>query len=459
MPALEHAAPPAVQAAPRLNRPFVAALMLANFGTNVALIAPIQNILPRMIESAAGSGGKALGLGLVTGLGAFAALVVNPLAGHYSDRWVSADNRWVTVLIGLITGGIAHAILGLQHSIVDIAIWWTLCQATINIAYSPMSAVVVDHVDRRSWGFVWGLISVAQAVGLIIGLAAVVLVFPSVTAGMTAISVGYVVCLVPLVLVLYRLPRVSYASPGAAASGPDGTGTAGAATTGAAGTRPELAPAAVTRRPAIRALLSLEQGFGLVWTGKFLVTLAETIALLYLYYYLQDVVHYRNPGQGQLILVLIATIAVIVATVAVGRVADRSGGYRRYAVLASVLMAATGFVLAGFATWALVIVCAFALGAGTAPSSRSARRCPWWCFPVRQTRAATWASSTSRPRSRRSSAPPSPGSWWRAWAATAACSSSPACWPWRPPRSSPASRRRQAPRLQPRDPGGWFWHR
>ena len=60
-----------------------------------------------------------------------------------------------------------------------------------------MSAIVVDHVDRRSWGLVWGLISVAQALGLIIGLAAVVLVFPSVTAGMTAISVGYVVCLIP----------------------------------------------------------------------------------------------------------------------------------------------------------------------------------------------------------------------------------------------------------------------
>ena len=352
MSALEHAAPSAAQAAPRLNRPFVAALMLANFGTNVALIAPIQNILPRMIESAAGSADKAIGLGLVTGLGAFAALVVNPLAGHYSDRWVGADNRSFTVLIGLVTGGVAHFILGYQHSVVDIAIWWTLCQATINIAYSPMSAIVVDHVDRRSWGLVWGLISVAQALGLIIGLAAVVLVFPSVTAGMTAISVGYVVCLIPLVLVLYRLPRVSYA--------PQDTGTAPAA---GDVTRP---PAAgdVARPPGFRALLSVGQGFGLVWLGKFLVTLAETIALLYLYYYLQDVVHYRNPGQGQLILVLIATLAVIVATVAVGRVADLSAGYRRYAVLSSVVLAATGFVLAGFATWAVVVVCAFALGIG-----------------------------------------------------------------------------------------------
>lgn len=317
--------------------------MLANLGANVALIAPIQNVLPRMIESAAGSSGKALGLGIVTGIGAFAALVVNPLAGHFSDRWIGADNRTVTMLIGMVTGGVAHVILGYQHSLVDIAIWWALCQATINIAYSPMSAVVVDHVDKRSWGLVWGLISVAQAVGLIIGLAAVVYVFPSVTAGMTAISVGYVVCLIPLLLVLHRLPRVSYAPADTEAGSADG---------------------AVARPPGIRALLSAGPGFGLVWAGKFLVTLAEAVALLYLFYYLQDVVHYQNPGQGQLILVLCATIAVIVATVAVGRVADLSDGYRRYAVLASVLMAATGFVLAGFAVWALVIVCAFTLGAG-----------------------------------------------------------------------------------------------
>jgi MFS family permease len=357
--ALEHAAPAAAQSAPRLSRPFVAALMLANFGANVALIAPIQNILPRMVEAAVEPGDKALAFGLVTGLGAFAALVVNPVAGHYSDRWVSADNRCVTIFIGLVTGGAAHVILGFQHSVVSIAIWWTICQATINIAYSPMSAIVVDHVDRRSWGLVWGLISVAQAVGLIVGLAAVVYVFPSVTAGMTAISVGYVVCLIPLLLVLYRLPRVSYGPPDMASS------STGSSSTGSSGRgASDAASAAAPSRPGIRALLSLEQGFGLVWTGKFLITLAETVALLYLYYYVQDVVRYHNPGQGQLILVLTATLAAIVATVTVGRVADVSGGYRRYAVLASVVMAVTGFALAGFAAWAVVIVCALALGAG-----------------------------------------------------------------------------------------------
>jgi MFS family permease len=191
---------------------------------------------------------------------------------------------------------------------------------------------------------VWGLVSVAQAVGLIVGLAAVVLVFPSTTAGMLSVAVGYGLFLIPLVVVLHRLPRVS-----------DGSADAGDA-------RPRQGLIGGSL-PAFRALLG-GRGFRSVMAARFLIMLAETIALLYIYYYLQDDIRYPNPGHGQLILILIATIATIMATVTVGRVADRSGGYRRYSVLASVLMAATGLALAGLTQWTLVMVCAFALGAG-----------------------------------------------------------------------------------------------
>src|SRR5215469_610532 len=213
MPAPESAVPASRHLpAPRLNRLFVIALLLANFGSNVALIAPIQNLLPRMIEQAVGSSGKALGLGIVTGIGALAALVFNPVAGHVSDRWRRTDNRAYTVLVGLVAGTLGHVILAYQHSVLGIAIWWTVCQAAVNVAYSPMSAVIADHVDRKFWGRVWGLVSVAQAVGLIIGLATVVLVFPSTTAGMLSVAVGYGFFLIPLVVVLHRLPRVSNGS-------------------------------------------------------------------------------------------------------------------------------------------------------------------------------------------------------------------------------------------------------
>jgi MFS family permease len=314
---------------------FAAALMLAYFGTSVALFAPVQNVLPRLIESAAGSAHKAVYLGLVTGLGAVAALVFNPLSGYFSDRWVTADNRSTIVALGLVTGGLSLSLLGTQRSIAGLAICWTLCQASINIAYSSMSASIYDHVPRRDWGFAGGLIAVAQSVGLIVGFAVVVLVFPEATPGMIAVTCIYAVFLVPLVVVLRRLPRVEHTGiPGRSA------------------------------RESVRVLLRGGTGFTTVWIGEFLVTLANSIALLYLYYYLQDVIRYPKPGNGQLILVAVATGAAIVATVTVGRLADRSASYKRYAIFATTLLALTGFVLAVISSWGPAIACAVALGAG-----------------------------------------------------------------------------------------------
>jgi MFS family permease len=308
--------------------------MLAYFGASLALFAPVQNILPRLIESAGGGQHKAVYLGLVTGLGAVAALIFNPVAGYFSDRWVTSDNRSVIVSIGLVTGTASLGLLGLQRSVLGIAICWTLCQATINIAYSSMAASVIDHVPRRDWGFAWGLIAVSQALGLILGFGSIVLVFRSVTGGMTGIAVMYGVSLVPLVVLLARLPRVQLAGSGR------------------------------SLREGLTALLNGGTGYSAVWTGQFLMELANSIALLYLYYYLQNVIHYPKPGTGQLILVSVAVGATILATVTVGRLSDRSAGYRRYAMLAATLLAATGFVLALVSSWDPVIVCAFALGVG-----------------------------------------------------------------------------------------------
>lgn len=332
----------------RLPRSYMAALMLAYFGSSVALAAPLQNVLPRLVETATGSVGKAAGLGLVTGLGALAALLANPLAGHVSDRRLTRDNRCGAILTGLLAGAVALGLLGFQRSLAGLAISWTLCQATINIAYSSMAASVYDQVTRGRWGLAWGLVAGAQALGLIVGFAMVTELFAGAAAGMLAVAVTYAACLAPLVVVLYRLPRVTRGPAFPQAS--EGAESAGSPPAG--------------RRALATLMLAAGQGFGQVWLGKFLVMLANSIALLYLYYYLQDVVRYRHPGVGQLILVVIATFASILATVAVGRLADRSAGYRRYAVLATALLAATAGVLAGTDSWPVVVACAFALGVG-----------------------------------------------------------------------------------------------
>jgi MFS family permease len=314
----------------RVPRAYVAALMVAYLGATVALYAPLQNILPRMVEAVSSPSGKGVNLGLVTSFGAVAAMISNPLSGYFADRWGHRDNRSVALLTGMATGCCSLALLAAATSLEAIVGLWVLSQVTINIAYSAMTASVVDHVPRARWGTVWGLVGIAQAVGLIAGFAILTVALPSLSSGSRGLAAMYGACLIPLIIVVRRLPR-----------------------------RP--APA---RRPRPVLLLATSGAFGRVWAGKFLVIMANGLAVMYLYYYLQDVIRYPSPGQGQLILVLISTCASAASAVTVGRLGDRSGAYQWLAVIGVALMSLVAFELSVIGTWPLAIIGALVLGAG-----------------------------------------------------------------------------------------------
>ena len=72
---------------------FLSGLALANLGIMVAFFAPLQNLLPRMSEQIAGSGGKETALAVVTGVGVIGSVIGNPLAGALSDRTTSRFGR------------------------------------------------------------------------------------------------------------------------------------------------------------------------------------------------------------------------------------------------------------------------------------------------------------------------------------------------------------------------------
>jgi MFS family permease len=311
---------------------YIATVALAYFGLTGATFAPLENVIPRMIENASGPSAKAIDLGIVTGLGALAAVVANPLAGHISDRRASIDNRSGMVVIGIISGAMFLFFLGRQDSITGITVFWILSQISVNAVYSSLPASIVDQVPPGRWGLVWGLVGMAQALGLVAGFAIVGVIYPGITAGITATVVLYIATLTPFTIAVARLPKKA--------------GQSARITIG------------------FLTILARQKPFRAVWLGRFLVVLANTIALLYLYYYLQDVIHYRKPGEGQLILVAITTAATALAAVIAGRLADRSGRYQVYVTTAIVVMAVAGFVLAALSTWTVAIAAALALGAG-----------------------------------------------------------------------------------------------
>ena len=107
-----------------VRRGYIAAVVLANLGIMLAFFTPIQALLPRLAEQADPLA-KESALAWITGVGAFVAIVANPVAGALSDRTTSRMGRrrpWV--LYGSIFGALAMAALTLQSTVLGLALVW-----------------------------------------------------------------------------------------------------------------------------------------------------------------------------------------------------------------------------------------------------------------------------------------------------------------------------------------------
>ena len=83
-------------------------------------------------------------------IGAFFAMLAQPIAGQISDRTRSRFGRrapWI--FIGALAGGLALVGLAFANSLVGVVIAWTLVQITYNFAQGPLSAVMPDRVPLK----------------------------------------------------------------------------------------------------------------------------------------------------------------------------------------------------------------------------------------------------------------------------------------------------------------------
>jgi MFS family permease len=98
--------------------------------------------------------------------------------------------------------------------------------------------------------------------------------------------------------------------------------------------------------------------------------LGNSIAILYLLYFLRDKLHYSRlfPGQtaedGLLILILVYTVGVLISAVAGGWLSDRSGRRKPHVTVSGLVMAVPAIMLAIWPTWPVTVACALLLGLG-----------------------------------------------------------------------------------------------
>jgi MFS family permease len=312
---------------------WVTLLALANLAVWMGFFTPIQVLLPEQLQAIAPHDKEAM-LGWVTGLGALAAVIANPVAGALSDRTASRFGRrhpWT--LGGGLLGAAGLVLLAEQHTVVGVALAWIGVQICFNAMLASLTAAVPDRVPVAQRGAVSGWIGMPQVLGVVLGTLLVTVFVTGIRSGYIAVAIAVIVLTLPFPLSTAddRLAR------------PD---------------RPRWQPRSFWVSP------RRYPDFAWAFSTRFLVGLGNALGTLYLLYFLTDKVKLADPGTGLLILILIYTAGLMATTVLAGRRSDRTGRRRSFVVASGVVMALAAVMLAVAPTWPVVMAAAAVLGAG-----------------------------------------------------------------------------------------------
>jgi len=338
----------------RVSVGWVARFVLAWVGLYAGLFGPIQVLLPQQVAALAPSD-KEAALALVLGAGAACSLVANPLFGALSDRTRSRFGRrkpWIA--LGFVCGAVAIGLLAAAPAIPLVVLGWCAVQVLLNAPFAALSAAVPDEVPAAQRGTAAGYLGLAFVVGVGLGTGLAVLgsvieggvIESGVTeGGATAgqgTSTGYLLC--ALCALLCCLPYVL------------------------TGRHPLPAPETAWRwREFLRGFWInpvRHPDFGWGFITRFLVNLGNSIVLLYLFFFLSDVVGLADPASGVLVLVAVYSVAMLASVVVAGTLSDRLGLRRVFVTGGALVMAGAALLISVWPAWTGALVTAVALGIG-----------------------------------------------------------------------------------------------
>ena len=327
---------------------WITGLSLASLGMWMASLTPVQILLPLQLQ-AADPRHKIAALGIVTGVGAVAACIATPLAGALSDRTTNAfgigrmrgrRHRWTLGMA--VLGAISLVILGGLKTVAGIAVLWVLFSAFQNAEYASLSAAVPDHVPVRQRATVAGWVGMPQALGLVLGTVLVGDIFTKISSGYTVLAILLVLFAIPFVFMTPDHPL-----------------------------EPEHRDPFSWRKLARAYWISPRQypDFAWAWITRFLASLAIAMGTLYLLYFLEGPVHYRQQfhqpaTNGLQTLIIIYTVCVVVTAIVGGIISDRIGKRKMIVTLSGILMGLAALLLTFVETWNASLIAAVLFGLG-----------------------------------------------------------------------------------------------
>lgn len=348
-PAEESVHPPSAGVSAALAEPtqkvktrWIMGVALVSVGVNTAIFATLNQLMPLQAVAIAGEGGKEGALSLAGTIGVLVAMVVNPLVGALSDRTTSRWGRrtpWILAGAVLATGFLL--LTGGATNLAVLCLAWAGAQAGLNTIMAAITATVPDRAPVRQRGLVGGVVATGITMGILLGSAIGMLIGGVVWVGYLLAIAALLVFLIP-----YLLHRDDPVLP-----------------------RSEVPPfqwgeflAGFWVSP------RKHPDFAWAWVGRLLMMTATQLTIVYLLFYLSDVLHHPQPASGVFMLTAVFAFGTLICAGVAGKLSDRTG--RRPLVAASSALIAVAAILMacaplfGSSNYLVALIAAGILGLG-----------------------------------------------------------------------------------------------
>lgn len=302
-------------------------------------LTPLQLLLPLQLDSLNDSSNWVIGVvtsGLVLGIGGFAGVIAGPVAGALSDRGSrSRAKRRPWALLGVWITAVCLALTGMSQGPWLVAISWLGVSVGVAVASAAFTAMIADQLPVSQRGAASSAVGSSQAVGIVLGVGAVVLLGLGVLAGYLMLAVAMAVLGTATALLL-----------------PDPSGSV-------------QAPHPKNSQKPRFAFLHDRNFMWVLW-GRLTVNIGNALGTsLFLFFLLYGIGQNHTAAEDNLLLIIVVyTIFVVIASVVAGIVSDRIGRRRSLTVISAVVQAASGVIIVASPSFGATMVAAALMGLG-----------------------------------------------------------------------------------------------
>lgn len=322
----------------RVGAGWLALFAIAWLAVWTVQLTPVQLLLPLQLDTPGGAEdwiGGVIWSGLILSIGGLAGVIAGPLAGMLSDRTQSPWGRRRPWAIGgsLVTA-VSLMLTGSATAPLAVGAAWIGVSVGIAVVSAALTAMIADQVFAQR-GTASALVSSAQAVGIVVGVGAVVLLGLS-------IGASYAV-LAGLILLV---------GVGTAILLPDVVAS----------------PHSRVARQRMRERLGALQDRDFVWVlmSRLTVNLGNALGTaLLLFFLLYGVGSPASRAEDDLlVLIVIYTVFVVAASLFAGSLSDRTGRRKPIVVIAALIQALSAVMILISPTFIGTAIAAAVMGVG-----------------------------------------------------------------------------------------------